>query len=967
LNWNFGDGATSADTSPVHYYPGPGIYYATLYVVNDSTHCDYLLTKRVKITDVNPNFFASDSNICKGLSTTFSTAVPAPDVLKYYWNFGDDTVKLTRAGTITHTYRNTGIYTVKLTTVDSLNCIDTLTKEMYIKVMGPSALFGVANNGGCINAPVHFLDSSYAATTNPINTWIWNFGDGTSDTTSAPPFIHTYNANGSYWVSLTLTDSRNCTDTFHLPTKVVIKKPSAWFFSNDSVACPGYEVKFACPYAETGITYDWYFGDGSRGTGQSPAHAYLNEGRYTIKLIIRNRYGCEDTSTIVNMIKVRATIASFDMSDSFRTCPPLLIQFTNHSTGVVNSYWNFGDSTSTNTNDPAHFYTYPGIYKASMIAKGPGACADTMTRTIIVKGPKGKISYNPLNLCKPYKVDFTAQTENTASYIWDFNDGVTAMGGDTALSYTYQDSGSFLPKLILVDDIGCRVAVTGTDSIKNVFAKPIFKFSDSILCNGSTVSFQNTSTSNEGITSYQWNFGDSTISNTASASHQYPGPGVYNPSLSITTASGCTGIYQSQVALKVGVAPDINMLASGNGCAPLNATFNAVINPIDSGSVNWYWNLGNNNSSILQNPPPQLFNNAGTYTISVTASISNGCSKTIQKTIEAFAIPVVKIAGNNLLCKGLSVNLSANGGTKYKWFPAASFNCDTCATVIAMPSSSAQYFVTGTSLQGCSSSDSISINVKQPFKITYSKPANICKGQSNRLEANGAATYQWYPAQGLSSTNIAGPTAKPDSSISYRVIGTDDAGCFKDTGFIKLTVYNNPTVNAGPDKIINAGTAVDLEAVYSSDVTDVRWTPSGDVFRAGTNIITVKPANNTEYNVEVKNPGGCYASDRVNVIVKFDGSNVFIPNLFSPNNDGVNDIFYPRGKGIYKIKKMAIFSRWGEMVFEKTNFDSNDPSAGWDGSFKGGKLGTDVFVYVVELMGENGTILPLSGNVSLMR
>jgi gliding motility-associated-like protein len=64
---------------------------------------------------------------------------------------------------------------------------------------------------------------------------------------------------------------------------------------------------------------------------------------------------------------------------------------------------------------------------------------------------------------------------------------------------------------------------------------------------------------------------------------------------------------------------------------------------------------------------------------------------------------------------------------------------------------------------------------------------------------------------------------------------------------------------------------------------------------------------------------------------------------------------------------MAIFSRWGEVVFEKTNFNSNDASAGWDGTFKGSPLTTDVFVYIVELIGENGTILPLTGNVSLVR
>lgn len=967
LNWSFGDGSSSSDSSPIHYYPGPGIYNVTLTATNDSTHCDYSVTKRVKIIDLYNNFFASDSSVCKGVSTRLSTGIPNPDVLKYFWNFGDDTTTITRVNYIAHTYSNRGTYTVKLTTLDSLNCMDSVIKRMYINVVGPTASFAVMNGGGCINALLLFSDSTVAETNAPIRRWEWNFGDGTRDSVSTAPFVHTYLRNGSYPVSLKVTDSRSCTDTFQLPAKVVIKKPSAWFFANDSVACPGYNIKFVCPYAETGTTYDWHFGDGTNGTGQSPQHAYQNEGVYTVTLIIRNRYGCQDTSTVTNMIRVKKTVAVFDMSDSFRTCPPLLIQFSNHSTGMVSEYWKFGDSSSTNAADPSHFYTYPGVYTATLIAKGHGACADTVSKRIIVKGPKGSISYSPLALCKPYQVDFIAHTENAVSYIWDFNDGVTALGADTSLRYVYQDSGIFLPKIILVDDIGCRVAVTGKDSITNVYAKPFFKFPDSVLCNGGSISFQNSSSSNDAITSYRWTFGDSNSTTATSPVHQYPLPGIYYPSLSITTARGCTGNYQSPVPVRVALSPAIEMLTSGDGCAPLNANFHAAITSADTGLVNWQWQLGNSNTSLLKDPPVQQYTNPGVYTITLTANVSNGCSKTIVKTIEAFAAPVVKITGSNFLCRGVAANLMASGASSYKWLSAGGLTCDSCASVTVRPMASAKFSVTGTSLQGCSSKDSISIQVKQPFVMTYSTPVSMCKGQSSRLAASGAATYDWFPSQGLNSSTVASPLAKPDTTTNYRVVGTDDAGCFKDTGFVKLTVYNSPTVNAGPDKTISAGTSIDLEAAYSSDVTEVKWSPTGDIFRAGSNIITVKPVQNTEYNIEVKNPGGCYANDRVNVIVKFDGANVFIPNLFSPNNDGINDVFYPRGKGISKIRKMAIFSRWGELVFEKTNFNSNDPSAGWDGTFRGGKLGTDVFVYVVELIGENGTILPLSGNVSLSR
>jgi gliding motility-associated-like protein len=94
---------------------------------------------------------------------------------------------------------------------------------------------------------------------------------------------------------------------------------------------------------------------------------------------------------------------------------------------------------------------------------------------------------------------------------------------------------------------------------------------------------------------------------------------------------------------------------------------------------------------------------------------------------------------------------------------------------------------------------------------------------------------------------------------------------------------------------------------------------------------------------------------------------MFIPNTFSPNGDGMNDLFYPRGSGIFTIKSIKIFSRWGEIIFEKNNFNANDASKAWDGTFKGKKLNSDVFVYMVEVVCDNNEKLVFKGNVALIK
>ncbi|MEO6833420.1 MAG: gliding motility-associated C-terminal domain-containing protein, partial [Chitinophagaceae bacterium] len=112
---------------------------------------------------------------------------------------------------------------------------------------------------------------------------------------------------------------------------------------------------------------------------------------------------------------------------------------------------------------------------------------------------------------------------------------------------------------------------------------------------------------------------------------------------------------------------------------------------------------------------------------------------------------------------------------------------------------------------------------------------------------------------------------------------------------------------------------------------------------------------------------GCFATDTVTVFVRCNGDSVFIPNTFSPNGDGHNDRFFPRGTGIDRMMSFRIFNRWGEMVFERLNFAVNDESAGWDGSYKGQQLPPDVYVYTMQSRCEDGQVVQWKGDVTLMK
>jgi gliding motility-associated-like protein len=366
--------------------------------------------------------------------------------------------------------------------------------------------------------------------------------------------------------------------------------------------------------------------------------------------------------------------------------------------------------------------------------------------------------------------------------------------------------------------------------------------------------------------------------------------------------------------------------------------------------------------------PAQTYTTAQVYNIQLIATNSSGCKDTVNKSFEVYAIPVIDAGPNVQICRGTPTQLNPNGGATYVWSPPLGLTCTNCTSPMASPDFNQKYLVTGSSIHGCSNIDSLNITVIQPFAMDNKNDDTICVGSSVRLFASGANSYEWSPSAGLNNITSSLPLASPRTTTRYRVIGSDAYGCFKDTGYTTIKVYPIPQVDAGKDITIkNGAPPLTITPTISPDVTNTYWLTAPGILYSNAPSVTVQPKSTTEYTVEVRNPGGCKTTDKIMVYVLCDGANIFIPNTFSPNGSGANDVFYPRGTGLFKIKLLRIFNRWGEVVFEKVNFSPNDPTAGWDGTVKGKKVNSDVFVYTAEVACENNTSIILNGNVALLR
>jgi gliding motility-associated-like protein len=166
---------------------------------------------------------------------------------------------------------------------------------------------------------------------------------------------------------------------------------------------------------------------------------------------------------------------------------------------------------------------------------------------------------------------------------------------------------------------------------------------------------------------------------------------------------------------------------------------------------------------------------------------------------------------------------------------------------------------------------------------------------------------------------------------------------------------------------IISGASGQINMNYTGPIISYNWLPPQNLDCINCPQPIATPRFTTDYRVQIQDRYGCKNASDITVKVICNGQNFFIPNTFSPNGDGVNDIFYLRGTGLFRVKSLMIFNRWGEIVFEKRELSVNDPSSGWDGSYKDKKAKPDVYIYQIEIICNNGEMIKYSGNIALIQ
>ncbi len=982
--WDFGDGTTSTQKgSTTHIYAvADSSYIATLTVTNNASHCTNSYSKSVFIAKDSGAYVTSVSNICINNSVVISVyKINFSQIRSYTVDYGDGTVVTTGSSANIHTYTTTGIFQVRVVLTLITGCLDSLPLDptIAIHVSGPKADFSTLVAVGCTGLPATFIDKTTTDGVNAIKQWIWDFGDSTPvQTFTAPPFTHNFTKQGIYTVSLKVIDASGCYDSVAKINLVTVAFPSALFSTVDSMSCPGSPIQFVNNSKGYGLTYTWDFGDGSPTSNTvNPTHIYAI-GTYKASLSVIDQYGCPASATNYNIL-VDTPHASFSLDNTFANCPPLTVNFTFTGSYYQSLKWVFGDGGISNLVNPTHFYTIPGTYSANLVITSHGGCTSTAPSQIItILGPYGALSYSPLEACHMLPVNFTLTSgDNIVKYIWLFDNAHSVTTSVPFVSFTYDSVGIYdnpFPTVILQNSEGCSVPVVGTDTIKVDGSRPKFVSDKNVLCNSGSVQFTDSSFTVGTVTGYLWDFGDGGTSTSQNPSHFYAAPGQYSVKLTVTVQGNCQDFVIVNNAIKVVASPSIDLTGDAEKCVPASMTFQGVILVADTSAFKWHWDFGNGNTDSVQNPAAQLYPVPGIDTVKLTATNSSNCSTTVLKVIKIDSIATTNAGPDTAICLGQSASLHASSSTSpaiFTWLPpnTGTLSCTACSNPIATPTTTTTYYVQSTNALGCGTIDSVVVTVVQPATMSLIPLADsICLGQKVQLIASGEQVYSWSPANGLSSASIANPFASPDTTTIYQVTGSDSLFCFKNTASVKVSVFKYPTINLGSSPVtIPIGTSYQINGLGSSDIDSINWSPTIGLTCGDCLSPIATPLTNTTYTIRVENSGGCVTLDSIRIIVTCDGKNLFVPNTFSPNGDGMNDWFYVQGKGLSTIQSMRVFNRWGQLVFEKRNFSPNVEQDGWDGNFNGKKAPSDVYIYTIEVICENSQVVAYNGNVALIR
>ena len=787
-----------------------------------------------------------------------------------------------------------------------------------------------------------------------------------------------------------------CTSNVIGPFTLVDPSPPATpTAGSNSPLCSGSSLNLTASSTTAGSTYSWTGPAGFSSLLQNPVISNTTaamSGTYNVTALLN---GCSSSpasvSVVINQTPALPTVTTPVNYCQGAAATPLTAAA---SAGNTLLWYNvaIGGTGSATAPTPSTTSVGTTTYYVSQVNPATsceGGRASMAVNVYTVPNIIGS-STNPLT-CNSTDgiITLTGLTPNTTYNVQYIKNGgapttVNLMANSSGIiAITNLSAGTYTNITVTLN--GCTSNIVGPFSLTNPSA-PIIPTvtSNSPLCSGSTLNL-NATTVPAG-TIYSWtgpggftsSLQNPVISNVSIA---------MNGTYSVTTSlNGCTST-PATVSVIINQTPAIPAVSTPvNYCQGANGVQLTAITTAGN-TLLWYTTATGGTGSTTAPTPSTASVGSTTYYVSQTNLTTTCESGRTPIVVNVYGIPnIVGSSTNPTSCTSSDGTIYLSGLTPNSFYAVQytkngevpttyNFTANSSGVITIANLSAGTYTDISAALNGCLSNIVGPFTLVDPFApatpvLTSNSP--LCTGSTLNLTANNVptgGTYSWIGPGGFTSSlpNPIRPNLTTAMSGTYGLIVTLN-NCSSIQALTNVVIGDYPIVNLGPDLLLPYGSQYTFNpTIQNGPISNYLWAPPTNLSCTTCLSPVADIKMGITYSLEVTNIFGCKASDTINIKVICENSQVFIPNAFTPDGDGINDIFMIRGSGPITIKYFRIFNRWGEVVFERNNFPPNNPSYGWDGKIKGVVGPPDVFVYTAEVMCDNGTSFIYKGNVSLLK
>jgi len=917
--WNFGDNSKSYAQHPSKKYTKADSFEVSLTVLSDYG-CESKASKKVYVYPSPQALFTlNDSIQCENdqyfLFTDTST-ITGDSIAKNIWIQGTDTIR-NQQSAIRNNLKH-GKWNLELIITTTNGCQDTAVRQITVHP-SPTALFTINDSVQCENEQLFEFANNSSVTGDSISDLLWIIGTDTIRNQQSA--IRNKQKPGTWNLELIVTTTNLCSDTA-LHQITVFPSPKADFIINDSVQCENQQLfKFTNTSTVAGDSISnllWILGADTIRNQQSAIRNNLKPGTCNLELIVTTTNLCSDTA-LRQITVFPSPKAGFSINDSVQCENVQLFEFTNTSTvkgdSISDLLWITGTDSIRNQQSPIRNDLEPGTWNMELIVTTTNLCSDTALRQITVHpSPKADFSINDTAQCENEQLfEFTNTStvagDSISDLLWII--GTDSIRNQQSAIRNNMEPGARSQKLIVTTTNLCS-----DTTLKQIIVFPAprasFSLNDSAQClKGNRFEFTNTSTILAGTMNHQWIFGDNadTITSTNPV-NTYDTWQKYEVQLIVSSDHNCTDTFRkSTYVFPMPLAAFIYL----NNCLEDTMYFYDK-SSIDSGNIaQWLWDFKNGNQSTLQNPW-QIYSDSGQKAVTLVSTSDFGCSSDTTRYffIEAHVTePVLERA-----------TIENNETVLVEWLPPRLGN-----------------------------------------PMTYHLERSIDGANWQHIKDENRNTFSYLDPQAKFS----------ERPYYYRINATDSCEYTSDYSNIGKTIHLTADTSDLFPVLIWTPYEFWVEGVVSYELQVKGWGDFQTVIEIPQSAIPNPQSEISQMDsfFAITGKDYCYRviayrtgdslqsiSNEVCILTAF---RLFVPNAFTPNNDGINDVFMPAGIYI-KEYQMQIYSRWGEKLFE-----SSDIHQGWDGKFKEEYCPAGVYYYQMMVKTAEGKNKTISGSVHLLR